>query len=34
VVSEVFPTYEDHQARTDREIPVIILERSASPAKS
>ena len=27
LVCEVFPIYEEHQARTEREIPVVILER-------
>jgi deazaflavin-dependent oxidoreductase (nitroreductase family) len=27
LMSEVWPAYEDYQARTDREIPVVVLTR-------
>ncbi|MBN1527471.1 MAG: nitroreductase family deazaflavin-dependent oxidoreductase [Thermoleophilaceae bacterium] len=28
LMTEVWPYYDDYQARTDREIPVVVLERS------
>ena len=27
LMTEVWPAYDDYQARTDREIPVVVLER-------
>lgn len=28
IAAEVFPTYNDYQSRTDRKIPVVVLERT------
>ena len=27
-----WPAYDDYQKKTDREIPIVVLERGASPA--
>ena len=28
-MNEIWPSYEDYQEKTDREIPVVVLSRSA-----
>jgi deazaflavin-dependent oxidoreductase (nitroreductase family) len=30
LMAEIWPAYNDYQAKTDREIPVVILERTAT----
>ena len=34
LMTERWPAYDDYQARTDREIPVVVLERLAPPANA
>ncbi len=34
LMTEVWPAYDEYQTRTDREIPVVVLERSPAAAAS
>ena len=32
IMTELWPTYDDYQSATDREIPVVVIERATSGA--
>ena len=32
-MTEIWPDYDDYQQRTDREIPIVILERTNLPRR-